>query len=221
MLTTERKTSGTASGGTSVTTLAKRRTRNPGKTRERLIDAAFGEIYKSGFRGTDIDTILEKARVTKGALYHHFDGKEALGYEVVDTVLTRINNEKWVFPLAESTDPITTLVQIVKGTLLTDDAVDGGCPVNNLAQEMSPLDEEFRKRLAKLFREWQDAVAGALRRGQKSKQVRQDVNASDEAVYLTATYEGYISFAKTAQDAGVLRSGIKMMTRYLETLRAR
>ncbi len=199
---------------------ARRRERNPARTRERLLHAAFGEIYKSGFRGTDLDTILDKARVTKGALYHHFPSKEALGYEVVDTVLTKINDEKWVEPLRASTNAIDTLITIVKETLLTDEAVNGGCPVNNLAQEMSPLDEEFRKRIANVFRAWQEAVADALRDGQKRKQVRRDVNPSEEALYFTATYEGYMSFAKNSQDAGVLRSGIKRMTRYLESLRA-
>lgn len=113
--------------------------------------AAFGEIYKSGFRGTDIDTIIEKAKVTKGALYHHFDGKEALGYAMVDAVLMPLTEEKWLRPLREARDPLKTLAAIVRDTQLTAEAVNGGCPVNNLAQEMSPLDEEFRSRIAECF----------------------------------------------------------------------
>jgi hypothetical protein len=47
--------------------------RDPQRTRERLLQAAFREIHKSGFRGTDLDTILRTAGVTKGAMYDHFD----------------------------------------------------------------------------------------------------------------------------------------------------
>jgi hypothetical protein len=61
--------------------------RNPQRTTERLLQAAFQEIYKSGFRGTDLETILRAAGVTKGAMYHHFASKKALGYAVVDEIM--------------------------------------------------------------------------------------------------------------------------------------
>jgi len=57
----------------------KRRTRDPERTRERLLQAAFREIHRSGFQSAGIDTILAATNVTKGALYYHFESKEALG----------------------------------------------------------------------------------------------------------------------------------------------
>lgn len=184
------------------------------------MQAAFQEVYKSGFRGTDLDTILDSAGVTKGALYHHFEDKEALGYAVVDEVITRITEEKWLRPLREGEDPIDTLIRVVQSTSLRSEHVRGGCPLNNLAQEMSPLDEGFRKRLAKVFDGWQNEIAGALQAGQKRGLVRRDLDAAESATFLVATYEGYMSLAKNAQDAGVLQSGQKRMTEYLESLRA-
>lgn len=65
----------------------KRRSRDPERTRERLLQAAFREIYRSGFQSASLDTILAAAGVTKGALYYHFDSKEALGYAVVEEVI--------------------------------------------------------------------------------------------------------------------------------------
>jgi AcrR family transcriptional regulator len=62
----------------------KRRTRDPERTRERLLQAAFREIHRSGFQSASIDTILAATNVTKGALYHHFESKEALGYAASD-----------------------------------------------------------------------------------------------------------------------------------------
>jgi TetR/AcrR family transcriptional regulator, transcriptional repressor for nem operon len=44
--------------------------RDAARTRKLLLQAAFSEVYKSGFQGTDIDTIIRAAGVTKGALYH-------------------------------------------------------------------------------------------------------------------------------------------------------
>jgi hypothetical protein len=86
---------------------------------------------------------------------------------------------------------------------------------------MSPLDEGFRKRLAKIFREWHDGIAAALCEGQKRGLVRSDVDPDETAIFLIAANEGCWSLAKNSQDVRVLRSGIKSMIRYLESLRAR
>jgi AcrR family transcriptional regulator len=47
------------------------------------------------FRSADVNAILAAAGVTKGALYHHFENKEALGYAVVDEVIASRTREKW------------------------------------------------------------------------------------------------------------------------------
>ena len=181
--------------------------------------AAFMEIYRSGFQSADLESILTAAGVTKGALYHHFSNKEALGLAVVDEVLTGITREKWVDPLQGEGNMLDALKAVVEGTLLSAEAVAGGCPVNNLSQEMSPLDEEFRIRLAGVFRIWQDGIADALTRGIERGQVRADVDVPAAAIHLLATYEGYISLAKNAQDPRLLESGVQSMLGYLEALR--
>ena len=53
--------------------------RDSERTRERLLLAASREIYRVGFQSASLDTILAVAGVTKGALYYHFESKEALG----------------------------------------------------------------------------------------------------------------------------------------------
>jgi TetR/AcrR family transcriptional regulator, transcriptional repressor for nem operon len=193
--------------------------RDPERTRQALLQAAFGEIYRSGFRGSDVETILGAAGVTKGAMYHHFDSKEALGYAVVDEIVADIMREKWQTPLRQAGDPLDALIGIVRTTSLRPEHVRGGCPLNNLSQEMSPLDEGFRRRTAKVFNDWHRAVAAVLRGGRLRGLVRRDVNPDEAATFLIAAYEGYMSLAKNAQDAGRLRAGQKMLVRYLESLR--
>jgi TetR/AcrR family transcriptional regulator, transcriptional repressor for nem operon len=197
-----------------------RRSRDPERTRKALLQAAFHEVYRSGFQSTGLDTILAATGVTKGALYHHFDSKEALGYALVEEVIAGVTREKWLRPLHRSTDPIATLIAIVRGTSVRDEDVRNGCPLNNLAQEMSPVDEHFRKRLAKVFCDWQEGIASALLRGQSEGTVRRDVDAGQSAAFLVAVYEGYISLAKNARDVDVLRVGIKSIIVWLRSLRA-
>lgn len=195
------------------------RRRDPVGTRERLLNAAYDEIYRSGFQGADLSDILARAGVTKGALYHHFENKDALGLAVVDEVIADKIRTPWLAPLAEAENPIDALVATVKGISLEADDVKGGCPLNNLAQEMSPLDDTFRKRLAAIFKGWIVGLGEALHAGQGNGTVRKGVNPFEAASQLVAMYEGYVSLAKNAQDAEFLSLGIQQMVRFLDGLR--
>lgn len=193
--------------------------RNPAMTRDRLMAAAFAEMYHAGYQGSDLNSIIVKAGVTKGALYHHFAGKEALGHAVIEQAIGKVMTDKWLAPLDDIDDPIPALIGIIESTSLSDPDVAGGCPLNNLAQEMSPLDEGFRMRLSAIFQGWIGGIADALRLGQANGKVRPGIDVRDTATFIVATYEGYISLAKNAQDATMLRAGVRQMTQYLLGLR--
>jgi TetR/AcrR family transcriptional repressor of nem operon len=197
-----------------------RRSRDPERTRECLLQAAFQEVYRSGFQSAGIDTILAATNFTKGALYHHFGSKEALGYAIVEEIIAKLTRDKWVIPLRQSENPIDTLIGIVQGTSVRREDVEGGCPLVNLAQEMSPLDEQFRKRLERIFRAWQGGIAAALRRGQSQGTVRRDLVPEETAGFLIAMYEGYVLLAKNAQDPKVWNVGIRNIVGWLRSLRA-
>ncbi len=194
--------------------------RNPERTREILLHAAYEEIYRSGFRSADLDAILAAAGVTKGALYHHFDNKEALGYAVVDEVIASNTDRKWVQALRDAKNPIDGLIRIVRSESVKMEDVRRGCPLLNLANEMSGIDEGFRRRTAKVFKAWHDAVAGALREGQKRGVVRNDIDANETATFLIAAYEGYVILGKNSQDPRTMLSGQRRMRGQIELLRA-
>ena len=199
----------------------KRRPRDPEGTRKRLLEAAFQQVYRYGFQSAGIDTILAATNVTKGALYYHFDSKEALGHAVVDEIVAKLVRDRWLLPLERSKDrnPIDVLIGIVRSIPTRPKDVRGGCPLVNLAQEMSPLDEQFRKRLEKLFRAWREGVATLLRKGQSEGTVRRDLNADEAASFLVAMVEGYEVLAKNAQDVKVWEVGIKNIVGWLKSLR--
>jgi len=198
----------------------KPRVRDPERTRQRLLQSAFREVYRTGFQSAGIDTILAATNVTKGALYYHFDSKEALGHAVVEEIIAKMTHEKWLVPLRQGKNPVDTLIAIVQATSVRPEDVRGGCPLVNLAQEMSPLDEQFRKLLEKIFRAWQEGIAIALRRGQSQGTVRRDLVPDDAAGFLIAVYEGYVLLVKNAQDAKVWNVGIRNIVGWLRSLRA-
>src|ERR1051326_5629336 len=193
--------------------------RDPERTGERLLQAAFREVYRSGYQSASVDTILPAAGVTKAALYHHFDSKEALGYAIVEEIIFPDLRVKWLRPLQNGNDPIDALTSIVQSESDRPEDVRGGCSLNNLAQEMSPLDEGFRKRLAMVFHAWKQGIATALREGQTQGRVRRDVKPAEAAGFLIATLEGYASLAKNAQDPKVMKEWIRNMVGWLQSLR--
>jgi TetR/AcrR family transcriptional regulator, transcriptional repressor for nem operon len=176
-------------------------------------------MYRAGFRSADLDAILAAAGVTKGALYYHFVNKEALGYAVVDEVIASNLHQKWVQPLRNAKNPIDVLVRIVQSESLKREDVQRGCPLLNLSQEMSGLDEGFRRRTARVYKEWHDAMAEALRDGQKRRVVRTDINANETATFLIAAWEGYVVLGKNSQDPRTMQSGQKRMSSQIESLR--
>jgi AcrR family transcriptional regulator len=177
-------------------------TRNPELTRLRILQAAFAEIYRHGFQGMRIDAVLAEAGVKKGALYHHFPGKQALGYAVLEELIEKRITEIWITPLRDCENPIEGLKKIFAnaGDALKAEYFNLGCPLNNLAQEMSPIDDGFRERIQRFFKTWQDAIAEALVRGQEKGFVRIDIDVQETAGFIITVIEGAFGFAKVTQD---------------------
>jgi AcrR family transcriptional regulator len=194
--------------------------RDPQSTREMLLQAAFREVYRSGFQGAGIEAILSATGVTRGALYYHFDSKEALGYAIVEEIVTKVIDDSWMRHLRSNGSPLDILIGIVQRTSVRPEDVKGGCPLLNLTIEMSSLDDEFRKRLERIIHAWHEGVATILRKGQAQGAVRRDLNPDETASFLIAMYEGYASLAKNAQDPKVWNVGIKNIVGWLESLRA-
>lgn len=196
-------------------------TRPADATRTHLLDVAFAEIYANGFQGLRVDTLLDKAGLTKGAFYHHFPSKQALGLAVVDEVLAGMAELIWAQHLRQFEDPIEGIEASVAFALgmLGERCTTLGCPINNLAQEMSGIDEEFRERLDHMFRGIVASIAGALRRGQASGLVRSEVEPDAAAAFIFASVEGSIGLAKSARSKSMLDAALSEMKRYLLTLR--
>lgn len=204
-------------------TSLKRRTRKPDVTREKLLQAAFEEIHRRGFQAASLETILARAGVTKGALYHHFPDKSSLGQAVVAEVVRDFLLARWSIDQlsAIETDPVTALQRILeqRSTRLSRREVELGCPLNNLAQEMSPLDERFRRQVNRTFESWRAAFGKALARGQAEGTVRADIDPQKTSAFIVAAIEGSFGLAKSAQSPALLRSNLAVLGSFLESLR--
>jgi len=194
--------------------------KQPDVTREKILDAAFQEIYRHGFQAASLNNILANTGLTKGALYHHFPTKDDLGHAVIDEVV-REGLDAMVFaPLRESEEPFEALLDVIRTKAARTDAdnVKLGCALNNLMQEMSPLDARFKKRLNGVLTTWQDAVEEALRRAQKQGRVRRDVDPRAAALFIVSAWEGCVGVAKNLQSVKDFRLCMSQLEGYVRGL---
>ncbi|NOT17569.1 MAG: TetR/AcrR family transcriptional regulator [Sulfuriferula sp.] len=194
-------------------------TTNPDLTRNKLLNAAFCEMHRQGYQGTSIADILQQTALTKGALYHHFPTKHALGLAVIDEVIAPFLSQKVIRPLYDSPTPITTLLDILsRAGELGDEGIMLGCPLNNLMQEMSPLDEQFRHQLNNVLEIWQLALHDALITGQQQKIIKPDIDIAAAALFIVSAWEGCYSIAKNKQSPAAFKSCMTQLKSYIHSL---
>lgn len=191
-------------------------------TRRSLLEAAYEEIHRYGFQAASLNAILERTGVTKGALYHHFSSKLRLGYAVLDEYIAEELENLWFEPMRKPGHPIDVLVQTIMhlSEYYQNEKITRGCPLNNLAQEMSAIDDGFRQRIDTTLRRWQESIESLLSRGQQEGSVITSINAADTAFFILASLQGCMSMAKNAQSHDELIRCGKGLIDYLNSLRS-
>jgi len=195
--------------------------RDASKTRQILLEAANAEFYRKGFQAASLDNILDSAGVTKGALYYHFENKLELGYAVVEEIIKPQLQKTWIEPVETADNPITALIELLAYYKENASSMrcQHGCPLNNLAQEMSPVDDEFRVKLLGVFDEWQARLSTTFEKGKKNGQISSSVNSDNAAAFVVAVIEGVSGLAKSSQNATIYSRVGHEFVRYLESLR--
>ncbi|GEM_PF-2402060 len=62
----------------------------PMPTKKQIAEVALDLFMKDGYNGVSIKNITDALSITKGSLYYHYEGKEALFKETVDLFLEKI-----------------------------------------------------------------------------------------------------------------------------------
>lgn len=91
------------------TTLPRRRS---AETRRQILDAAYRVFVRSGFGAASVDEVITEADVSKGALYHHFAGKEAIFQALLADHVRRCEEQ-----MTAAVDPRATVGENVRSAL--------------------------------------------------------------------------------------------------------
>ena len=188
-------------------------------TRERILQITSEEMLRVGYRAMGLNDIIDKLKMSKGALYHHFKNKLELGYAVLDELYAIRFSSNWVSPL-EQENPLLATIECLESMPLTmeEDAIRCGCPINNLATEMSPIDEGFRLRLERIYTGWYARLIKAFLHAQEKGYMRKDVKAEDVAIFMIATVQGAFTISKNSQNSDLFIQVMHPLTQYLRSL---
>ncbi|WP_446900920.1 TetR/AcrR family transcriptional regulator [Burkholderia sp. YIM B11467] len=69
-------------------------------TRRRIVQSAMRLLHKKGFKATNLQDIARGARVTLGALQHHFANRQVLMERLIDEVMAPLSDDGVVWPPA-------------------------------------------------------------------------------------------------------------------------
>ena len=205
-------------GATKNSVLAETKSAKGAVTRDQILDAAGRLIHLQGYHCTSLDDVLRESGVGKGNFYYYFRSKEELGYAIIDR-LVRAFLERTLEPAFADfeADPVAQIHNLLDRVLDNQRQRNciGGCPMGNLASELSDVHEGFRQRLAEVFVAWRVTMAEALRRGQTAGRLRPECNPEGAAYFIVAALEGAILMSKVTKDIKVMERCVDELKQHL------
>ncbi len=154
-------------------------------TRQKILDAAIALFSEVGFSATGLGDIIERAELTKGALYYHFDSKDSVAdaiiHEAADIVLVAARG------INDSASPaLEKLIHasfIVGGIVTDDKTVRAGV---QLARVLG----DFNRSVFTWYSSMQQTMAVLAREAIEEGDLREDLDPDWVGELLLANYLG-------------------------------
>jgi TetR/AcrR family transcriptional regulator, acrAB operon repressor len=170
----------------------RRRKHDAEQTKEALLDAALSVFSRQGIQATRLEDIAAEAKVTRGAIYWHFGGKDGIVRELlhrrIDPVLAMVTEVSTrVIPAIKRMEIlIQELLALIEGStqmrdsfLLEFERSVFGSP----ASKIHPVMEESTRHFEKVLR-------GLVKEGQAEGDIRRDLGMDDLLGFLLAVVKG-------------------------------
>ena len=186
-------------------------------TREKLLDITFDEVYIHGYTATSVDTILKKAGIPKGSMYHHFKGKKELVLAMVQERLFPKMELFFVFDRKEGATVTDALRGTFAGMSRNKPLITYGCPLYRLMVELSPVDETFDTLLSARVVQMQENLAHLLQKGIEDGEFNETLPAKEFAAYILESIWGVLSLSPSLSSS---KHFIKHSKFILDTLAA-
>ncbi len=193
-------------------------------SRDRILECAEAIILQKGFSSTSIDDILEKAAITKGGFFYHFDGKTGLARALVERYLIQdglVFHDLFKQADSLSENPLHQLLIFLK--LLAElmgqlQDTHPGCLVVSFTYESHQINDEIRELIKKGLITWREMISSRLEKIIEKYPSDNEINTDVLADMFITTIEGGIILSRAFQDNQLLINQILGYRSYLRTL---
>jgi AcrR family transcriptional regulator len=175
------------------------------RTRRAILEAAGAVFDEHGYAATTIAMVLERAEVTKGALYFHFPSKESLAQAVLDEQLSLGAVPPQPCKLQELVDMTFVFGQRLLGNSLLKGsvrlAVDQSAPPG--VDHSGP------------FRQWADHLVTVLEQARDQGELLPTVQPAPTAELLVGAFAGIQLMSRALTDRADLAERISVLWGHL------
>jgi TetR/AcrR family transcriptional repressor of nem operon len=192
-------------------------------TREKILREATRLFTLKGYHDTKLDEILRSAEVTTGAFFHHFRGKEELGFAVLDWYMEQrrheLNQIEQGLQVAAGDDPLEQVFCRLDATQerfrRRAERQEAGCIFGNLSTALSDTHPGFRQRLAECFDEMALDFKPRLDAAARKYATGQRIDTLALAHYIVAILEGSIILARAHQTPRFMARHFQLLKEHL------
>jgi AcrR family transcriptional regulator len=189
-------------------------------TRERLLQTAFQLFHEQGYHATGVATILREAGVNAGSMYHFFSSKDDLLLKVLEFALDYL--EPMVMRPAEAAtvDPLERVFVLLNQyrEWVGANQCRMGCPIGNLALEVSDGNPAARALIHRNFENWAGRVEGWL--GSAADELPVGTDLGRLARFVLTVMEGGLMQARAAGHIGPFDDSVAVLRDHITALRA-
>lgn len=183
-------------------------------TRQKLIDATYEEVYSHGYQGSALADILSHAGVHKGSMYHLFSNKKEMALAAIHEKIAERFRTRYSVVAEGDGKYLETFFCSLRDLNQRD--FKRGCPVANIVQEMSNIDEDFNSLMKSIYAEFRLGIKTIYDRAFEVGELR-ECDTDKLALFTTVALEGAILAVKASGDPKDYLDSIEMLIGYIES----
>ena len=190
------------------------------ETRQRIVEATAGLFNRKGYRATSMNDVLAATGMQKGGIYHHFASKEVLALAAFRHNTTRLGKamRSVIAPHRRCIRKLSALFTL-SISVSAGSPVEGGCPILNAGIEADGLDPPLKQAAKEALAGLKNLVVEILEEGIDNKELKEDIDAEQLAIFFISCLEGAIFMMKMDRSTAAVASVVANLENYLEMLR--
>ena len=183
-------------------------------TRQKLIDITYDEIYEKGYQAASLSEILSKAQVHKGSMYYFFANKKEMAMCALEEKMSDRFTKRYATILAYESNILDELFKVLNDISLRD--FKKGCPLANIVQEMSNLDEDFDAMSKGFYEDFRGIIKDILDKAILLKELK-SCDTQKLSMYITVVIEGGILASKATGNGKDYLDSIECLQEYIRS----